>query len=74
MLKVNGYNIPIQQLRVPFICLYISVNILLKLTTVHMLPVFHGAKVLASAKHANVPESWPSSAGKKLLMAVPDLV
>jgi hypothetical protein len=74
MLKVNGHNIPIQLLRIPFICLYVSVNILLELTTEHMLIVFHGAKVLASAKHANVPESWPSSARKKQLMAVQDLV
>jgi hypothetical protein len=74
MLKVNGHNISVQQFRIPFVGLYISVNILLELTTEHKLPVFHGAKVLASAKHANVPESWTSSARKKLLMAVQDLV
>jgi hypothetical protein len=74
MLKVNSHNIPIQQLRIPFVCLYVSVNILLELTTEHMLPVLHGVKVLASARHANVRESWPNSAGKKLLMVVLDLV
>jgi hypothetical protein len=54
MLKVNSHNIPIQQLRIPFVCLYVSVNILLELTTEHMLLVFHCVKVLALAKHVNV--------------------
>jgi len=38
-----------------------------------VLQVVHGVKELASAKHANVPESWLSSTRKKLLMAVQGL-
>jgi hypothetical protein len=49
------------------------VNILQELKIKYMLLVFHDAKELASAKHANAPESWLSSIRKKLLMVGQDL-